>query len=146
MGEFILSRYISILYRHNRKFMDRNLDDHTLGGGRYSFLFYLYYHNGATQDEISKDIEIDKASTARALRKLENGGLILRKTDENDRRINHVFLTEKGQSTRETLVKLSDDWKHLILNGLTKEEISTLENLFLKLTKNVCLNKCEKDG
>jgi len=126
--------------------MDRNLDDHTLGGGRYSFLFYLYHHNGATQDEISKDIEIDKASTARALRKLENGGFILRKTDEHDRRINHVFLTEKGQNARNVLVGLSDNWKDLILDGLTQNEISTLEKLFLKLKKNVCLNNCEKDG
>jgi len=125
--------------------MDRKLNDHTIGGGRYSFLFYLYHHNGASQDEISRDIEIDKASTARALRKLENGGFIFRKTDENDRRINHVFLTEKGYSTREELIGLSNQWKNGILEGFTDDEILTLEKFFLKLTKNVCLHKDEKD-
>lgn len=145
LKEFILSKYVSILYRHNRSFMDRKLGEYNFGSGQYKFLFYLYHHNGATQDQISKDFEIDKATTARALSKLENGGFIVRKSDENDRRINHAFLTEKGQSVRNEMVNLSDEWKNMLLQGFTDEEILTLEKLFLRLSHNACLYKNEKD-
>jgi hypothetical protein len=43
------------------------MSHHNIGSGQYIFLFYLYNHNGSTQDEISKALDMDKATTTRAV-------------------------------------------------------------------------------
>lgn len=144
--EMKLSRYVSIIYRHSRIYMDHELADHDFGSGQHGYLFYLYDHPGATQDQISREFEIDKATTARALQKLEHGGFIVRESDPNDRRVNHVFLTEKGIKIQQKLKSITGQWSNILLESFDENDIQQLHRYLHRLATNCKDFKHKKEG
>lgn len=134
---FDLGRYISTLYRIGRWHMESNLVDKLdLSSGQHTFLFYLYNNDGASQDEISRALSIDKASTARAIQKLEEKNYVMRVTGEKDKRVNHVFLTQKGWDSEKELRKNSKEWRAILIEGLSEEELKMMEQILVKLSDN----------
>lgn len=134
---FELGRSISTLYRIGRWHMESQLADKLdLSSGQHTFLFYLYHHDGASQDEISRALSIDKASTARAIQKLEEKGYVTRVTSEKDKRVNHVFLTAKGWDSEKELRKNSKAWRAILIEGLSVEELKMMEHIIEKLSEN----------
>jgi DNA-binding MarR family transcriptional regulator len=133
---FKLSKSISMIYRNGKAYIDQAMSHHNIGSGQYIFLFYLFNHNGSTQDEISKALDMDKATTTRAVQKLESTGLVRRERNSDDHRINNVFITEEGNALRKELYKVAMDWDDLLLQNLTPDERSTLQNLIGKLSEN----------
>ncbi len=147
-----LGRSIAILSRYSRWFMDQKMTAYDFGSGQHGFIFYLYDHNGASQDEISKALELDKATTARAIQKLEDNGYVTRKTSEKDKRINNVFLTEKAYAIQQEIRQFSAEWTTVLTHDMTPDELSQLSTLMAKLTENAhntktkLTNKTTKKG
>ena len=131
-----LGKHISTLYRYGRSYMDHQMNAYEVGSGQYSFIFYLYNHDGASQDAISKALAMDKTTTTRAIQKLEEGGLVQRLVDEQDHRINHVYLTPAGYALQKELIDFSQDWEAILLANFDDTEKTQLENAILKLAKN----------
>ncbi len=136
-SSFEIGRYISMIYRIGRWHMESQLNESlNLSSGQHTFLFYLFHHDGASQDEISRALSIDKASTARAIQKLEEKNYVKRITSEKDKRVNHVFLTEKGWGCEKELRESSKDWKAILEEGLNDEELKMMEHIIQKLSEN----------
>jgi DNA-binding MarR family transcriptional regulator len=134
--EFILGRSISMLHRQCRWFMNQRMSALGLGSGQHIYLFHLAHNNGTSQDEISRALELDKATTARAIQKLELLGFVTRKISEKDKRVNHVYLTDKGFSIQDELKAFSSEWKDILVAGMSTEEMVMLEHLFNRMTSN----------
>lgn len=144
-NSFYLNRLISMIYRHGRIYMEEQLEDLNLHSGQYTYLLYLYHHDGQKQEEIVKNLKIDKAGTTRALNKLEKSGYIFRKADEKDRRGNYVYLTEKAWQIQPLLLKVYSNWLNLALDGLEVEEFELLYSLLNKIAINAISIKSEKN-
>lgn len=136
-----LGKHISILYRYGRSYMEQDLSEANLGTGQYSFLFYLYNNDGAIQDEISTSLSVDKATTTRAIQKLEKTGYVRREKDTLDQRMNRVYLTETGWALKDKLRLSSTNWENILLNNLSKEEVQNLNIIMQKLTRNAIENR-----
>lgn len=145
-----LGRSISKLYRLGRWHMDMNLPETIdLASGQHTYLFFLFENDGATQDEISRALTIDKATTARAIQKLEEKGYVRRVSSEKDKRVNHVYLTDSGRACEGALKKNSQKWKALLVEGLNEEELKMMEHIIEKLSENASNYKnavCRKGG
>lgn len=135
-NSFFLNGLISMIYRHNRIYMDAKLEELNLHSGQYTYLLYLYHHDGQKQDDIVKSLKIDKAGTTRALKKLEKSGYIFRKPDEKDRRGNLVYLTEKAWQVQPLLLKFYSSWLGLALESFSEEELDTLYYLLNRMAIN----------
>ena len=61
----------------------------------HSLVLAICREPGRSQDELAKDICIDKSGVARALASLEANGFVERKTDPENKRKTLVFPTEK---------------------------------------------------
>ena len=66
-----IAKYISQLYRKSFIFINREVDKYDIKSGQLMFLLDLYTKDGKNQEEISARLKIDKGTTARALKKLE---------------------------------------------------------------------------
>lgn len=97
------------------------------------FLAFLYNHEGINQEELSNYLSIDKGTTAKALKKLEDEGYISRVQDEKDRRAYRVFITPKGMSIKEEFFSILQGWNDNLINELKPEEIQTLKTLLKKI-------------
>jgi len=132
-----IGRQISMLYRAGISFYSGKSNNLDFGAGQMSIIFYLFHHQGASQDELTKQLEVDKATITRSVKKLESAGILERKKDEQDQRINRITLTEAGYAIQSDLKKLTDQWQSILLKDFSDGELEQLMPLFEKLLKNV---------
>ncbi|CEP79466.1 MarR family transcriptional regulator [Paraclostridium sordellii] len=132
-----IGKYISQLYRKSSVFINKELAKYGIRSGQLMFLMDLYLKDGKNQEEISERLKIDKATTARALKKLEEQNFIKRIRDYNDKRSNKIYLTDTSKDLKEEVYGVLDEWNEKISKSLTREEKETLANLLEKVCKNI---------
>lgn len=87
-----LARYISLLYRYSQVYFSEHLKKYQLGSGQYIFFMEAIRNDGITQEQLSNNIEIDKATTARAVAKLIEAGYFTKVNNAEDRRAYNLSL------------------------------------------------------
>nr|WP_317332506.1 MarR family transcriptional regulator [uncultured Romboutsia sp.] len=132
-----IGKYISQFYRKGSAFINKEVSRYGIGSGQFMFLIELYKEDGKNQEEIAEDLKIDKGTTARALKKLEEQGFVIRIKDENDKRSNKIYLNDKAKDIREDVLGILNDWNKQITQSLTEEEEQMLEKLLEKVCKNI---------
>lgn len=134
-----IAKYISQLYRKGSSYINKEISKYGIGSGQFMFLLELYKKDGKNQEEIAEDLKMDKGTTARALKKLEEQGFLTRLKDEKDKRSNKIYLSDKAKNIREDIFNILDDWNKQITRSLAKEEVKMLEDLLEKVCKNINL-------
>lgn len=136
-----ISRFLSCLYRHTQIYFDRYLHQYDLSSGSLSFLMVLFHHDGIHQEELSRKLSIDKATTARAVHKLLEAGYISRKQDSSDRRAYIISLTEKGLALKPELKRIAREWSEQLTTGFSPEEKEQVFDLLEKMSQNAATIK-----
>ncbi|WAI02402.1 MarR family winged helix-turn-helix transcriptional regulator [Methanogenium organophilum] len=117
---------ISIIYRSRNRILGEWASQAGIPVAVMSPLIYLAKHPGATQDEISRRMMIDKAAVARAIRQLEDGGYLTRIPDEANRRRYCISLTEAGIRLAEDAIAASDELDRTITTDVPQEAVPYL--------------------
>lgn len=89
-----IGRYISQIYRKGNSFISKEISKFGIGSGQIMFLMQLYKKDGISQEELAENLHIDKGTTCRAIKKLEEESFLIRVKDENDKRAYKLYLTE----------------------------------------------------
>lgn len=131
-----VGRYISCIYRNFHKYMHEQLKQYDLGSGQFHFLMMLYKKDGVNQETLAETLNIDKATSARAIKKLEEKGYVTRTRDENDRRNYNVFLTEKAQTLKPQIKSILKNWTDFLLTNISKKEQEQLFIILDKISQN----------
>jgi MarR family transcriptional regulator, organic hydroperoxide resistance regulator len=71
---------------------------------QYSVLSALWQRDGQSGAELGARLVFDSATVTGLIDRLQGAELIERRPDENDRRVNRVFLTERGLKLRAPMV------------------------------------------
>jgi len=139
MTEKYINRIISILYRYNQRFFARKLEEHSLPVelGQLPTLMQVYRHPGITQDGISANAGIDKGTVAHIIKQLEKTGMIERHTDSEDRRINHIFATDKGLECKEQIFRIIQELHQVLYRGFCETEVETAISILERMKKNM---------
>ena len=134
-----LGRLISCLYRHTRVYVGKELEHHNtgIGSGQFPFLMALYHKDGITQEDLAHLFDVDKATSARAIKKLHKAGFITRKRDAADKRMYRIFVTEKGRALEPVVKKISLKWTAHLLSGFEEEEKRYIIYLLKKMVDNI---------
>ena len=132
-----IGKYISQIYRKGRAFINKGLLEYDMGYGQMLFLLQLYKQDGISQEDLTKKLSIDKGTTARSIKKLEQEGFIIRSKDEHDKRAYKIFLTDKSKEKQETVCNVLQDWEDILTENITEEERDTL----IKILKKICINQ-----
>ena len=75
--------------------------------GQPELLFYVQQHPGCSQRQMADDAGVTAASIASSFKRMENAGLIRRRSDTADLRCNRVYITQRGEEAlRECMEKL----------------------------------------
>ena len=67
---------VSLLYRKQTTFINRELKDVNLSSGLYPLLIKSYKNKGISQEELADALNINESTVTRNLDKLEKKGLI----------------------------------------------------------------------
>ena len=122
-------RQISVTYRCAMRYRERELADTGLAGCQTPYLMTLYRHEGLTQEELARDLNVNKSSVTRQLASLEKQGYIRREPDPADRRSLLVYPTEKANALRDRMRRVLRDWSDYLTADFTDEERETLSRL-----------------
>ena len=129
-------RMISILYRKGNIYNNDHLRPINVTASEQPFLNALYAENGCSQDDLSSALNIDKASTARVIQSLLVKGLVVKTSDEKDRRVNRIYLTDKAMDIKENLFSVLNNWESTLTDGLTDDEKDLLYSFLFKMVEN----------
>lgn len=120
-GKRTLARFITLLFRMFTVYLNQKLPTLKIGTGQYIFLAELFDENGQSQDELTKRTYVNKANTARALKKLEEIGYVRRIPDSKDQRIKHAFLQPAAREIEEEFWQILLRWSDILSQDLSQE-------------------------
>lgn len=138
-----IGKYIGEIHRSSCMYFSKRFSKFEIGSGQYLFLLNLYKNPGITQEELTEKVKLDKATTARAIKKLEDKGYVRRIKKECDRRAYMLELTEKAEQIKEEVFLIMEEWEDKIRNCFTNEESEELMKLLNKLSKSSLISKEE---
>ena len=135
-----LGKYISLIHRQANAFFTKEFSKFGFGSGQYMFMIHLYKNDGISQESLSELVNIDKGTTAKAIKKLEELNFIVRSKDSKDKRINRIYLTSKALDIKNDFFSVLTKWENILTNELSPDAISIGLNILNKLSKNVINN------
>ena len=137
----VIGKHIGEIHRSSCIYFGKKFKKLGIGSGQYLFLLNLYKHDGMTQEELTQKVKLDKATTARAVKKLEDEGYVKRVKKENDKRAYSLQITEKGEQIKEDVYLVMNEWENEVRKCLSKEESEQLAKLLNKLSKSPLITK-----
>lgn len=100
-------------------------------------LMIVEKNEGITQNQIAEKLSLRPATVAIVLRRMEKAGLIHRKQDEKDRRLQRVYLTEKGKDQCEFLKEQMQKIEAIATHGFSNEEKNQLKEFLDRIVSNL---------
>lgn len=92
---------------------------------------------GLTQKDIADKLLLEGPTLIPILDKLEKDGLVVRKTDTKDRRINRIYLTERADGFLNDTIECVAQIKTVCLHNVSESEISITKNTLEKMWYNL---------
>ncbi len=105
--------------------------------GQYLYLVRICENPGIIQEKLAEMIKVDRTTAARAIKKLESSGFIVKKDDETNKKVKKLYPTEKGNSVYPFIKREHDYSDRVALSGFSESEIETIFNLLQRVRKNV---------
>jgi len=131
-----LGRWIALSYRATHAFMAEQLKKLGIGYGQFPFLSYLNRVGSSSQEEISQALFFDKATTARAIKKLEVNGYVVRRISDRDHRRYEVKITPKGAAAADEIRAILKDWNERLMSGFSPPEKASAIDMMVKIAAN----------
>ncbi len=120
-----LLQKINTIYRSAQKYATRELSKNDISAIEAAILTKIY-NSSAPQDEISKEIGVDKAYISRVLVKMEEKNLILKKSSQKDKRIREIEITKLGKEKLNIRQQILVKWCEEIFGDISLKEINLL--------------------
>jgi Transcriptional regulators len=146
----ILLKLTNSIYRCTQVYVDKKLAKFNLTIGTYPYLLVLNRNEGISQNEISRELSVDKAMSARTIKKLIELGYIRKEENEEDIRAYRLYITDKAKSIIPELIEILNEWTDILVQGNDKEKIESslefLENVLEngKKYKRECCERMKK--
>jgi DNA-binding MarR family transcriptional regulator len=125
-----------MLYRYGQSYLEHKLKAYNIGSGQFTFLMALLHQDGIRQESLASRLNIDKGTTARAMKKLEESGYISRQVDPKDKRANIIYVTPKALTLKPVLIDISLQWTETITSGFTPQENEQVILLLQRMSEN----------
>lgn len=128
------------LFRAADRILKRSIDKKVEGTGVYRsqhrLLMLLGKFPECSQTEIAEKMEVSPAAVAVSLKKLEKSGYVSRQCNENDNRVNHIAVTEKGWETIKASRKDFNEIENAFFIDFSETELEQLEEYFRRVIQN----------
>ena len=118
------------------------------------FVLLSIDRDGTPSTSLGPKLGMEPTSLSRILKNLENDGLIIRKPDDQDKRVTNVILTEKGIEKRKIAKEVVLNLNHRVADSFSERDIKSYKRIMQKLsdvidkelmeTKNMAGNAVEK--
>ncbi|EOT26162.1 MarR family winged helix-turn-helix transcriptional regulator [Enterococcus durans] len=105
--------------------------------GQYLYLVRICEHPGIIQEKLAEMIKVDRTTTARAIKRLEEKGMVQSAADQTNKKIKKLYPTDKGKKIYPFIIREHHYSNQVALKGLTSAEVEQLQRILKKVRQNV---------
>ena len=120
-------------YRETFSDSKKILNKYKIGLAHQKVIHLLSMYEGITISELLKRLNVTKQSLNRVLKDLIKLDIIIFKKDEQDTRIKHVFLNDKGKKIFNEIFEIQKKRIHSALLNSSSEEVINFDNVLKKI-------------
>jgi DNA-binding MarR family transcriptional regulator len=113
---------VNHLARLFAKALQQNIAPLGIVVGQFPILLELWEKDGVSQRELLEKIDVEQATLANTLNRMERDGLIKRTKSSADARIQLIWLTEKSKAIQNDAYESANTVNTAALNGLNPSE------------------------
>ena len=131
--------FLNLVHCQFKQYLNKIFQDHGFNLTPEQFLVMdtLWDDGVLSQQQIADIIIKDKNSVTKLIDALEKKGLVIRKTDEQDRRLNKIHLTEKAVSIKESITIIAIESTDKIIKDIPKEDLINFIKVLNKMSNNM---------
>ena len=109
------------------------LDKHSIGLAHHKVIHLISMYQGISISELLKRLKVTKQSLNRVLKDLIKLEILTFKKDDQDTRVKHVFLNEKGGKIFDEIFNLQKKRIYNALLNSNSEEVINFDNVLSKI-------------
>lgn len=117
-------------------FRNSKVEINGICAAHHAFVLAICRRPGSTQEEISREICLDKSTVARVLAHLEKYEFITRTANEEDKRELLIFPTKKLNEVLPRIRSVSKEWNSSICDGISEEEMTAFCTVLARIEQN----------
>jgi DNA-binding MarR family transcriptional regulator len=95
--------------------------------GQFPILIELWEEEGLTQRQLLDRVDVEQATIANTLARMERDGLIERRAHPRDKRAQQIFLTDKAREMREEALAAAEEAEQAVFQGFRRFEKELLK-------------------
>ena len=122
-----------VSYRETFSDAKKILDKHSIGLAHHKVIHLLSMYQGISISELLKRLKVTKQSLNRELKDLIKLEILTFKKDDQDTRVKHVFLNEKGKKIFNEIFDLQKKRIYNALLNSSSEEVINFDNVLSKI-------------
>ncbi|MDC1132613.1 MarR family transcriptional regulator [Candidatus Pelagibacter sp.] len=120
-------------YRESFADAKKTLNKYSIGIAHHKVLHLLSMYNGITISELLKKLKVTKQSLNRVLKDLIKLETIFFKKDEQDTRVKHIFLSEKGEKIFDEVFSTQKKRIYNALLNSSSDQVLNFDNVLKKI-------------
>jgi len=120
-------------YRETFSDTKKVLDKYSIGLAHQKVIHLLSMYEGISISELLKKLKITKQSLNRVLNDLIKIDILIFKKDEQDTRIKHIFLNDKGKKVFDEIFEIQKKRIYNALLNSSSEEVINFDNVLKKI-------------
>ena len=109
------------------------LDKHSIGLAHNKVIHLLSMYEGISISELLDKLKVTKQSLNRVLKDLIKLEIIIYKKDQQDTRVKHIFLNEKGRMIFNEIFEIQKKRIYNALLNSSSEEVINFDNVLKKI-------------
>ena len=122
-----------VSYRETFSDAKKVLNKHSIGLAHHKVIHLLSMYQGISISELLKRLKVTKQSLNRVLKDLIKLEILTFKKDDQDTRVKHVFLNEKGKKIFNEIFDLQKKRIYNALLNSSSEEVINFDNVLSKI-------------
>ncbi len=128
--------YIRTINNQVNGFISSQVKQYGIRQGQMDYFLMISMKPGINQLELSNMKNVGKAAVTKALKVLEDEGLVKRVVDEEDRRNIKCYVTEKGAGIVDELNLVKEKAEKTLFEGFSDEELEAFGVYLRRLVEN----------
>jgi len=124
----------ALVNRLNRNFAEAG---HDVTAEQWAMLLHLWQQDGQGQQQLADCACKDKTGVTRLIDGLEKRNLVLRVADQNDRRNNLIYLTNKGKTLQKELIAVAQQTLAEAQQEISSAQLKSCKNVLRQIYQNL---------
>ena len=120
-------------YRESFSDAKKTLDKYALGIAHHKVLHLLSMYKGITISDLLKKLKVTKQSLNRVLKDLIKLDVVFFQKDQQDTRVKHIFLNEKGEKIFDEIFSTQKKRIYNALLSSSSDQVLNFDNVLKKI-------------